>query len=284
MSVVDLHVHSTASDGENTPAEVIRQAAAVRLSSIALTDHDTVGGIPEALAAGAEHGVRVITGCEFSVEVQWGEMHLLAYFLPYDNPDLAQFLEGEREKRVDRAHAMVERLNRAKVATDPNAVLAEAAGGTVGRPHVARVLVRDGVVRTVDEAFYRFLGSGKPGYVPKDLPSVGEVTALVRGLGGVTSAAHLRSRASRVALEQLRNAGVDAVEVIHPVHDRATVDRIRGLAGAVGLLPTGGSDWHGGSALGSDRLALGSLRVPEKWLSGIELLHRERVANTATAR
>ncbi len=284
MSVVDLHVHSTASDGESTPAEVIRQAAAVRLSSIALTDHDTLGGIAEALAAGAEYGVRVITGCEFSVGVQWGEMHLLAYFLPYDNPELTRFLAGEREKRIGRAHAMVERLNRAKVATDPDAVLAEAAGGAVGRPHLARVLVRDGVVKTVDEAFQRFLGSGKPGYVPKDLPSVEEVTALVCGLGGVTSAAHLRSRASRVTLEQLRDAGVDAVEVIHPVHDRATSDRIRGLAGDIGLLPTGGSDWHGDSAVGGDRAALGSLRVPGSWLSAIELVHRERVASTTAAR
>jgi predicted metal-dependent phosphoesterase TrpH len=256
----------------------------VRLSSIALTDHDTLGGIPEALAAGAEHGVRIITGCEFSVQVQWGEMHLLAYFLPNDNPDLARFLLGERDKRVDRAYAMVERLNRAKVATDPDAVLAEAAGGAVGRPHLARVLVRDGVVKTTDEAFHRFLGSGKPGYVPKDLPSVEDVTALVCGLGGVTSAAHLRSRASRVTLEQLRKVGVDAVEVMHPVHNRATSDRIRGLAGDIGLLVTGGSDWHGDSALGNDRAPLGSLRVPESWLSGIELLHRERVANTGAAR
>ena len=153
----------------------------------------------------------------------------------------------------------------------------------MGRPHLARVLVKDGVVKSVEEAFHRFLGSGRPGYVPKDLPSVEEVTTLVHGLGGVTSAAHLRSRASHATLERLRDAGVDAVEVIHPAHDRATSDRIRSLAGDVGLLPTGGSDWHGDGAMGGDRAALGSLRVPEAWLSGMELLHRQRVASIAAA-
>jgi len=248
------------------------------LAAVALTDHDTLDGLEPALAAAAEGSLRVIPGCEFSVAVEWGEMHLLGYFLPHDHPDLSRFLADQRAKRVERAHAIVKRLNEVHVPAEVDVVIAEAGSGSVGRPHVARTLVKSGAVKDVNEAFTRFLADGKPAFVPKDLPSLAQVTALVRQAGGVTSAAHLGARASRSFLIALKDAGVDGVEVIHPGHDDSTVRKIRALAGALNMLPTGGSDWHGGETARGDRSGLGSLQVPESWLTALETAHADRIA------
>lgn len=250
---------------------------------MALTDHDTLAGIRPALAAAADAGVRVIGGCEFSVAARWGEMHLLGYFLPHDRPELDRFLEDQRAKRVERAHAIVDRLNRISVPTDIAAVLAEAGASAVGRPHVARSLVKAGAVRDANEAFNRYLADGKPAFVAKSLPALAHVTALVRAVGGVSAAAHLGSRASKPVLLELRQAGVDAVEVLHPAHGETTSRRIGALAKALSMPATGGSDWHGDSGGQTDRGALGSLRVPESWLDEIEALHLGRLSAESAA-
>lgn len=244
---------------------------------MALTDHDTLDGIDPALAASAAAGIRVVAGCEFSVAASWGEMHLLAYFLPTDQPDLNQLLAKQRAKRVERAHAIVEHLNRLQVPADVEGVLTEAGGAAVGRPHVARSLVKSGAVRDANEAFDRFLADGRPAYVPKELPSLAQVTRLVRGVGGVSSAAHLGSRATRAVLMEVRESGVDGVEVVHPAHDDTVVRRIRALARTLSMLPTGGSDWHGERTALGRRARLGSIQVSEAWLDGIEALHQKRV-------
>ncbi len=278
MSIVDLHVHSTASDGECSPREVVGRATAASLSAIALTDHDTLDGISGAVAAGQSCGVRVVAGCEFSVAASWGEMHLLAYFLPFDDPDLKRFVDDQRLKRSKRAHEIVERLNRAGIDIGAEEVFAEANGGALGRPHVARVLVKNRVVADVNEAFRRYLAPRRPAFVPKQLPPLAQVAALVREVHGVTSAAHLGARAVRPVLEELRRAGVDGIEVLHPAHDERTATRIRELVTALDLLPTGGSDFHGDEMADAGRPALGSLAVPESWLARIESLHLSRAA------
>ncbi len=283
MRFVDLHVHSTASDGEIPPADVVHCAAKAGLVAVALTDHDTLDGIPQAAAASAEVGVRVIAGCEFSVAAGWGEMHLLGYFLPSDHPGLNRFLAEQRQKRVERAHLIVQRLNRIKVPADVEGVMSEAGDAAVGRPHVARSLVKMRVVRDANEAFDRFLAEGRPAFVPKDLPTVADVSSLVREVGGVTSAAHLGSRATRAFLTELQQAGVDGAEVVHPAHGDHSVRRIRALAKTLRMLPTGGSDWHGDRTMQGRRGQLGSLQVSEAWLDGLEALHRERVAAAETA-
>lgn len=270
MPGVDLHMHSTASDGAHPPGDVVREAAALGLETIALTDHDTLGGIPEATAAGAAAGVRVVIGCEFSVAVGWGEMHLLGYFLPPASPLLDPFLEDQRAKRHARAVEIVQRLNRAGVGITMDDVLSAARNGAIGRPHVARALMHRGVVRDIQTAFWKYLGQGRPAFVPKDLPPVATVAALVRSVGGLTAAAHLRERAVRSVLADLKDAGVDGVEVRHPAHDDATVRRIDRLAGALGLLKTGGSDWHGSDGTAPDRAPLGSLEIPTAWLHALE--------------
>lgn len=277
MFAADLHVHSSASDGTHPPADVVRLAAAAGLRLIALTDHDTVAGVDEARAAGDVVGVRVVAGCEFSVAAPWGELHLLAYYLPTERPELAAFLSGQREQRAVRMREIVRRLRGAGVTLTLDEVAEQAEGAALGRPHAARTLVARGVVAHVGEAFDRYLGSGRPAYVPKALPPLGEVTGLVRDLGGVTSAAHLKERATRATLRRLQREGVDAVEVSHPAHDPARQDRIERLAGELGLLRTGGTDWHGeAEAAAEGRAALGAITVPDAWVTALERLHETR--------
>ena len=276
MAQVDLHMHSTASDGQYPPAEVVRRAATAGLHTIALTDHDTLGGVPEAQAAGAEAGITVIAGCEFSVAGPGGEMHLLGYFFPADDPVVEHFLVDQRAKRVDRAREMIRRLQHGGVAITEEAVSLIAGGGSWGRPHVARAMVRAGAVRDLQEAFDRFIGFGKPAFVPKDLPSIQAVTELARSVAAVTSAAHLKDRAIKPVLHQLQKAGVDAVEVLHPSHDEATCRRAGTLADELGLLKSGGTDWHGDSAGERPLVGMGSLPVPDDWLAALAALHQTR--------
>jgi predicted metal-dependent phosphoesterase TrpH len=267
---VDLHMHSTASDGSLAPEAVVARAAAAGLAAVALTDHDTVSGVPAALAAGREHGVRVVVGCEFSVLAPWGEMHVLGYFLPEASAELEEFLLRCRSDRNRRGMEMVRLLQAQGVKIDEDAVLAESAGGALGRPHVARALRKAGVVRTLDEAFDRFLGRGRSAYVEKALPTFVSVAALVHRIGGVVSAAHLKDRGSRATLVRLRADGLDAVETRHPSHDADVRARLTDLALELRLGRTGGSDWHGEAEDGWAHGALGSQQVPGEWLDQLE--------------
>ena len=259
-----------------------RRAAEAGLDVIALTDHDTLAGVPEATAAGDRLGLRVIPGCEFSVAGPGGEMHLLAYFLPCGDPAVERFLADQRAHRATRAREIVRRLQHSGVSISEGDVRRAAGpGDALGRPHVARAMMAKGVVGQLQEAFDRFLGQGRPAYVPKTLPSVETVAALARSVGGVTSAAHLKDRGVRPVLEQLRKAGVDGAEVLHPSHDPATVKRITRLATELGLLPTGGTDWHGSAVGDRPLLPLGGLQVPHHWLDALERLHAARVPEEA---
>lgn len=277
MAGADLHTHSTASDGTHPPADVVRLAAAAGLDTIALTDHDTLEGVVTAVRQGASDGVRVIAGAEFSVAAPWGEMHLLGYFLPPADSRLAAFLAGQREARAARMREIVQRLQRGGIAMSLEAVQREAGGDALGRPHAARALVRGQHVASIAAAFDRYLGRGRPAFVPKVLPDLATVTALVRGVGGVTSAAHLKGRGTRPALERLRQLGVDAVEVRHPAHDAERADRLDRLAAELGLLRSGGTDWHGEEeADEAGRAHLGEITVPPEWVTALETLHRRR--------
>lgn len=268
--MVDLHMHSTASDGANAPDEVVRHAATVGLTAISLTDHDTLAGLPAALAAGERLGLRVIPGCEFSVQAPWGEMHLLGYFLPVGWPPLEEFLLRCRDDRARRGGEMVDKLRALGASLALQDVLDEAQGGAIGRPHVARALVKVGAARTVQDAFDRFVGWGRPGFVEKRLPSFPEVAALVHRGGGVVSAAHLKERGTRAALTALKAEGLDAVEVRHPTHDADLRGRLTEHARVLGLRVSGGSDWHGDEPGQLPTSALGGQQVPLAWLEALE--------------
>ncbi len=270
MTLVDLHLHSTASDGAFPPEEVVARAAAAGLGAMALTDHDTLDGLPRAIAAGQQHGIRVVAGCEFSVAAPWGEMHVLGFFLPVGWEPLEQFLRRCRTDRERRGSEMVERLNQLGVALRLDAVLAEAQGGAVGRPHVARALARAGLVRSVQDAFDRYIGWNRPAFVEKRLPTFVEVAELVHAGGGVLSAAHLKDRGTRQALAAFKAQGLDAVETRHPVHDADQRSRLTEYASQLGLLRSGGSDWHGDDPHMSDGGQIGGQEVPLEWLHDLE--------------
>ncbi|MBA3443304.1 MAG: PHP domain-containing protein [Gemmatimonadales bacterium] len=268
--IIDLHLHSTASDGNLAPEAVVKRARAAGLRAIALTDHDTLGGIPEALAAGERFGVRVVGGCEFSAAAPWGEMHVIGYFLPSDSPELDAFLERCRADRVRRAQEMVERLLRLGVGLSFESVLRESGGGAVGRPHVARAIVRHGGAIDMGDAFDRYLGRGRPAFVEKTLPAFRTITELVHADGGLVSVAHLKERGTRSFIERLKGEGLDAVETRHPSHDPDLRARLTDIALKLGLLRTGGSDWHGDPEPGVTHGTIGSQHVPHEWLDRLD--------------
>ncbi|HET9464501.1 MAG TPA: PHP domain-containing protein [Gemmatimonadales bacterium] len=267
---IDLHVHSTASDGSLAPESVVKRAMAAGLRAIGLTDHDTVGGIPEALAAGERFGVRVIAGCEFSAAAPWGEMHVLGYFLPSSSAPLEAFLERCRADRVRRARLMVDRLQGLGVSLSFDSVLNESRGGAVGRPHVARAIVRHGGAIDLGDAFDRFLGRGRPAFVEKTLPAFCTISELVHAEGGLVSVAHLKERGTRAFIERLKGEGLDAVETRHPSHDPDLRARLTDITIKLGLLRTGGSDWHGDPEPGVTHGTIGSQQVPHEWLDRLD--------------
>lgn len=262
-------MHSTASDGWYSPTEVVERAHAKGLAGIALTDHDTIAGVAEAHAAGERLGVRVIAGCEFSVRVPWGEMHLLGYFLPVGDSEVERFLVGERAMRLNRARQMVESLQAWGVDIRLEDVLAEAGNAAVGRPHVARALVRLGKVANANTAFDEFLGQGRRAYVEKVLPPMADVAALVHRVGGIVSAAHLKDRANRATLQLLKAEGMDGVEARHPRHSAELRGQIQELASQLGLVCTGGTDWHGDPE-DEEQFPLGTEAVPADWVARME--------------
>ena len=255
------------------PQEVARRARKVDLAAIALTDHDTTDGVAEAAHEGAKLGIRVIPGCEFSVRAPWGELHVLALFLPYDNERLQGFLRDTRAARRRRGEQMVEKLQSLGVAIELEDVQAQLFGGegaALGRPHVARALVDCGACDNISDAFRRYLGRGRAAYVEKPLPRLGEVTALVHDVGGLTVAAHLGDHGTEAQLRIFQDQGLDCVEVRHPSHAPAVEQRLTRIAERLGLGITGGSDWHGESEYGESHAPLGGMRVPDAWLQPLE--------------
>lgn len=260
----------------------MRRAIAAGLGAIALTDHDTLAGIPAALAAGERHGIRVVGGCEFSAAAPWGEMHVLGYFLPADSPELEGFLERCRADRVRRAQEMVQHLQRLGVELTFESVLQESAGGAIGRPHVARAIVRQGGAIDLSDAFDRFLGRGRPAFVEKVLPEFQAIAELVHAAGGVVSVAHLKERGTRAFIERLKGQGLNAVETRHPSHDPDLRARLTEITLRLGLLRTGGSDWHGDPEPGVTHGTIGSQHVPMEWLDRLDDLRTGSLTSAAS--
>ncbi|AWL40445.1 MULTISPECIES: PHP domain-containing protein [unclassified Streptomyces] len=247
---IDLHTHSTASDGTDTPAELVAHAAAAGLDVVALTDHDTVGGHAEAVAALPE-GLTLVRGAELSCRVGGVGLHMLAYLFDPAEPELARAREQVRDDRVPRARTMVRKLQELGVPVTWEQVARIAGDGSVGRPHVATALVELGVVDSVSDAFTPdWLGNGGRAYADKYELDPFEAVRLVKAAGGVTVFAHpLAVKRGAVVPESviadLAAAGLDGIEVDHMDHDAPTRARLRALAAELDLLPTGSSDYHG---------------------------------------
>jgi len=240
----DLHVHTTYSDGTYTPRQVVELARRCGLSALAVTDHDTLGGITDARAA-APPGLEVVAGVEITAEYRGRELHLLGYFVRLDCPALAAALGRIRRHRMDRFHEMVRRLRACGVELDGEAPAGPEAPQTWGRRHLAEMLVRAGKVGSVREAFARYLKDGGRAEAPKVRLPVAEALALVRGAGGVSAWAHPSGDCTPQTLAELRGWGLNAVEVEYPELKLSRREELRRWAAALGLAVTGGSDCHG---------------------------------------
>jgi 3',5'-nucleoside bisphosphate phosphatase len=247
---IDLHSHSTASDGTDPPAEVMHRARAAGLDVIALTDHDTLAGHDEARRAAPE-GLSLVTGMELSARLDSHSVHLLSYLPDGASPELSAETQAIRDDRIRRGQAMVQRLRELGVDVTWEQVAALAAGGSVGRPHIARAMVAAGAIATPAEAFGPdWIGAGGRAYVSRYALDPARAIGLVRASGGAVVLAHpgAISRGWRIpdeAIAALAEAGLAGLEVDHPDHDEAERARLRVLAADLGLVVTGGSDDHG---------------------------------------
>jgi len=260
---IDLHTHSTASDGTDSPADVIAKAAEAGLEAIALTDHDTLDGLDAAEAAAAEQGVIFVRGCEISTETPWGEAHFLGLWIPRDparTAALENALEDVRAKRLERNLSMAAKLQSLGFDVSYEAAAELAGGRVIGRPHFAELLCRLGVVKDRKEAFRLYLGEGCAAYEPRELMSPERAITLLKEAGALVSMAHPRLLHASVAelrqlLEMLKPAGLDALEAYHSEHNAGDVRECIELADHFDLQLTGGSDYHG---LPKPKIAVGS--------------------------
>jgi predicted metal-dependent phosphoesterase TrpH len=272
-------MHSTASDGLLAPAAVVAAARAAGLAAIALTDHDTLEGVPEARAAGDAAGVRVIAGVELSAHEGDRELHVLGLHLTRLTL-LEDRLVALRATRRTRAAQIVEKLRALGFPIELDAVWREAGEGAVGRPHVARVLIANGWAKDHRDAFDRLIGSGRPAYVPKQRLPLPDAVQMLHEAGGLAIIAHPGSDGSRSRLEMLKRIGFDGVEVRHPSHSVEDIARLGTLADYLGLVPSGGSDWHGAS---DGPRTIGNMRVPSVWLERQDALVQERTTSERVA-
>ncbi|MBI4642749.1 MAG: PHP domain-containing protein [Deltaproteobacteria bacterium] len=260
---VDLHTHSTASDGSYRPAEVVHLAKDAGLRAMALTDHDTTDGLAEALAAGAELGVEVIPGVEISTRHVGDSMHILGYFLDFHSGKLAERLAVLKQARKDRNPKIIAKLNALGLAITMEQVERISGGGQVGRPHIARVLLERGYVRTMQQAFDIYLKNGGKAYVAKFRFPPAEALEMIREAGGVPVLAHpftlgLGSLgALRDLLRDLQALGLAGIETFYAEHTPEQEALYLKLAQELGLLVTGGSDFHGDN---KPEVTLGNIR------------------------
>lgn len=250
MSRLDLHLHTTHSDGSLAPGEVLDLAHKAGVTALAITDHDITTGIPDALSAGELLGIEVIPGVEISSRYGENELHILGYFLDWQDAELHRRLAALRDSRHRRNPLIVERLRSLGIDIGYDEVRALAGTDAVGRPHIARALMEKGVVTSAKEAFDRFLAEGKPAYVPRDLPDPAEAIGWIKAAHGVAVLAHptwVRASGDQLfeLVRQLKSGGLDGIEAHYSTHTHRQTREYLSLAKQLGLLVTGGSDFHG---------------------------------------
>lgn len=272
--MIDLHIHTTASDGSETPTSVIRTAKRLGLQAIAVTDHDSVEGVEEALRAGDEEGVTVVPAFEMSSEIDGRDAHFLGYFIDWRSESLKKRLADLRQSRLVRAERIIEHLNELGVKISMYNVLDEARGGAVGRAHVARALTNLEAVASIQEAFNLYLARGRPAYVQKAVYTPREVIEIINEVGGVASIAHPGVTQIDAWMDELVSYGLDAIEVYHSDHTREQIIHYMRMAEDRGLAISGGSDSHG--ARSSRGETMGKLRVPAKLLDSLRARIRDR--------
>jgi len=276
MPGIDLHTHSTISDGTLTPTELVALGKRSGLRALALTDHDITDGLPEALAAGAEYDLEIIPGCELAVDSATGFMHILGLFLPPNPEKLTAKLTWLRERRGNRNRRVCEKLQALGLNVQYERVLEIAGEGTVGRPHIAKAIMEAGGADSVQNAFDVYIGAGGRAYVPKDKMTPEMAIGLLKEEGATVILAHpytlqLDDAAEAARIAELKEMGLDGVEVHYSEHTRTMTEKYAALCRDLGLLASGGSDFHGSVkpdiSLGSGR---GGLHVPYALLEAMK--------------
>lgn len=250
MPEIDLHTHSTASDGTLSPTELVAAAAAMGLKALALTDHDTTQGVPEACAAGRIHGVEVIGGCELSVHFPRGSMHLLGLWLPPQPTILQSTLDRLATMRKTRNETIISNLNGFGVDITYDELEKVADGGTIGRPHIAQLLIDKGVALNFQDAFQNWLRPGTKGYAPKEKLEPRQAIELLKAESATVILAHpctlhLDEAGLKETIFQLKEYGLDGIEVYYSMHTQAQTNLYAGLCRRFDLLESAGSDFHG---------------------------------------
>lgn len=276
MKTIDLHTHTTASDGSFTPTELVKHAEEKGLAAVAVTDHDTVNGIAEAMKAAKNLSVELIPGIEISSAYDKLEVHIVGLFVNHSNKAFTDKLEQLRFSREERNRKMIQRLNDLGIDISYSEVNTYAKGGIITRAHFAGVLLQKGYIKSTNEAFKRYIGDKSPAYIPRELPSYRYAAELIREAGGIAILAHpllykinadLRER----MLTDMKNCGLTGIEAYYSTHSSADVEYIKSLAQKHGLLLSGGSDFHG---INKKDLELGtgygSLAVPYELLDKLK--------------
>jgi 3',5'-nucleoside bisphosphate phosphatase len=282
--VIDLHTHTTASDGRCTPAELVARASAAGITVLGVTDHDTMAGGAAAAEACAAAGIAFVSGIEITAVRDGVDVHVLGYFIDRQSPDLRTFLAAQRQRRLERVQQMIERLATHGVHLDADAILKpglEDAEKAAGRPWIARALVAGRHVKTTNDAFEYWLARGRPAFVPRLAAPPEDVFERVHAAGGVASLAHPGLVRRDEWIQDFAAAGLDALEVYHPNHDQTATERYRATATHLGLAVSGGSDFHADEFHGAPNP--GSVSLPRADYERLVRLADLRTASRATA-
>ena len=261
MGQVDLHIHSTASDGKLTPAEVVQEAAERGLTFIALADHDTIDGIAQAQnAAKSFPDLKVIPGVEISTDIPQGEVHVLGYFIDYADPQLKTALDKFRNSRLMRAQGMIAKLNKLGMNIDWQRVQDIAGGSSIGRPHIAQAMLEKGYIASMKQAFTDYIGRNGPAYVEREKMTPAEAVELILKAKGLPVLAHPLTAGDAEAMTiELQAAGLAGIEAYYDGYTPPEINQLVGLADKYNLIATGGSDYHG---LDDTETAIGGTEVP----------------------
>lgn len=267
----DLHMHTTSSDGAFSAPDVVRMAHAAGLSTISITDHDTVDAVPEAIAAAKELGMTCIPGIELTAICGGVDIHILGYFFDHTSKVLHEFIDRACIKRTERAQKIIAKLNALGVALTMSDVMKRALGAAIGRPHIAGALIDRGFVPNYQKAFHLYLADNGPAYEHIDTLTLAEAVELLHNLGGIAVIAHPAVLKEEILKEAIE-AGVDGIEVIHPSSFPNKVELFRSIATEYFLVQTGGSDFHGG--VRNDNQNLGRYFVGEEYVTKMKaVLH-----------
>jgi 3',5'-nucleoside bisphosphate phosphatase len=265
---VDLHIHSTYSDGTDTPEQLVLRAESKGLTAISVTDHDTVEGTVAAIEVGEGSSVEVIPGIEFSCVHKTDHMHVLGYYIDPVNSELLTTLNDIQQARIDRNLQIIDRLNKLGIGITIDEVHQKSTVGQTGRPHIAQVLMEKKVIPNIDSGFTRYLKVGKPAYVARKILQVDETINVIRRAGGIAVLAHPGSidnslRKIPAIVKELKKVGLQGVEVYYPIHTKRVVKKLKAMAEFYNLVVTGGSDYHGSIRPGTDLAGVNGFFVPD---------------------